>query len=258
MRTKSKKYNRKAGAEDNIEFSKTKQQNQQFIPEDNKRQPEEYRRGPEEYRRGPEEYRRQPEEYRREPEEYRRGPEEYRREPEEYRREPEEYRREPEEYIETQDEPYIENEEPSQSIEPEPLMSESKNEKNNKYRLLISIIITLVALSILGLGVYIFLRKTKYNNSINATVINASCEPGTSICLIDIKYNIYNVDYIQKSISVQSLFKIGDTVSILYDSENPNKFVIAQPKWIRIVVGSFITLLALILLIVTWWYYIRK
>ena len=73
-----------------------------------------------------------------------------------------------------------------------------------------------------------------------------------------IKYNIYNVDYIQKSISVQSLFKIGDTVSILYDSENPNKFVIAQPKWIRIVVGSFITLLALILLIVTWWYYIRK
>ena len=129
--------------------------------------------------------------------------------------------------------------------------------KNIKF-LIFSIIGTIIGLVIFGVGLYILFRPQKYSNLLSANITAASCEPGTSICYIDIKYKVNNADYVKTKVSVKSLYKSGDSIDILYDSSNPDNFIIAQPKWIRIVIGTIFLLIASILLFIIWWNYYRK
>lgn len=158
-------------------------------------------------------------------------------------------------YEEPEPEPEPIPEEPSKYIEPEYVEEPLPKKKKTIGLIIFTIISTIFSVGILASGLYILLRRSKYTNTLAATITNASCEPGTLICTIDIKYSVNNSEYVQKNISVKSLFKVNDTVNILYDSENPNNFVLEQPKWINISISTFLIVLSIILLIVTWWYY---
>jgi hypothetical protein len=131
------------------------------------------------------------------------------------------------------------------------------SEQPRKSRLLLffSIMITFGAIGLLATGLYILIRRPKYTNTLAANITAASCEPGTQICTVDIKYTVSDIEYTKKDVSVKSLFKVDEKIDILYDSENPNNFVLAQPKWVRSVFGIGLTTLAIIMIIATWWYY---
>ena len=146
----------------------------------------------------------------------------------------------------------IPEEEPK--AEPE---QEAVSEQPRKSRLLLffSIIITFGALGFLAIGLYVLIRRPKYSTSIAANITAASCEPGTQICIVDIKYTVSDIEYTKKDVSVKSLFKVDEKIDILYDSANPNNFIIAQPKWVRYVFGIGLTTLSIIMIIATWFYY---
>ena len=140
--------------------------------------------------------------------------------------------------------------------EPEP-EQEAVLEQPRKSRLLLffSIMITFGALGFLAIGLYVLIRRPKYSTLIAANITAASCEPGTQICIVDIKYTVSDIEYTKKDVSVKSLFKVDEKIDILYDSANPNNFIIAQPKWVRSVFGIGLTTLSIIIIISTWFYY---
>jgi hypothetical protein len=115
-----------------------------------------------------------------------------------------------------------------------------------------------IGILMLILGLYILLRSPKYKNKLDATITRAYCTPGTSICVIDIKYEINTITYIQTNIPVKKLFTPGTTIPIQYNNNNPNNFILSEPKWIKPFVGGGLTALSFIILIATWWYYIMR
>ena len=163
------------------------------------------------------------------------------------------------EYEEPEYKPKQEYEEPEykpqQEYEDKSIEYNNESPKNKGLFLILSIGITLISLGLLAVGIYILVNPTKYKNNTTATITAASCTPGTSICTIDVKYNVNNTDYAKKDVSVKSQLVPGQTIEILYEIDHPDNFIIANPKWIRLLFGITFTLISIIMIIVTWWYY---
>jgi hypothetical protein len=173
-------------------------------------------------------------------------------------KEPIEEQLQPKENYKYENEEPMEPAEPKQEYKPEYMEEPIQSSKNKRMLIIFSIIGTIICIGILGIGIYILFRPQKYSNLISANITNASCEPGSSICYIDIKYNVNNTDYVKDKISVTSLYSPGHSINILYDSTNPDNFIIAQPKWIRILISSLLLLLGTILLVIIWWNYNKR
>ena len=115
--------------------------------------------------------------------------------------------------------------------------------------------ITIVALVLLACGLYVLIRRPKFKGAISAKITEASCQTATNICSVDIAYSVDSKEYLQKGVSVTTLYKSGDSLAILYDTANPNNFIVAEPKWVQYVFGIGLTVLSLIMIISVWWYY---
>jgi hypothetical protein len=114
---------------------------------------------------------------------------------------------------------------------------------------------TFVALILLACGLYVLIRRPKFKGTISAKITEASCQTATNICSVDITYSVDSKEYLQKGVSVTTLYKSGDSLAILYDTVNPSSFNVAEPKWVRYVFGFGLTILSLIMIISVWWYY---
>ena len=118
--------------------------------------------------------------------------------------------------------------------------------------------ITLIALILLACGLYVLIRRPKFKGALSSKITAASCVNASYICSVDITYSVDSKEYSQKGVSVRTLYKPGDNLDILYDTVNPNNFIVSEPKWIKNVFGIGLTILALIMIISVWWYYLIR
>ena len=142
---------------------------------------------------------------------------------------------------------------------PQPQPSQNVENESPKTRAFYSLWfargMTFVALVLLACGLYVLIRRPKFKGTISAKITEASCQTATNICSVDITYSVDSKEYLQKGVSVTTLYKSGDSLAILYDTANPSSFNVAEPKWVQYVFGIGLTALSLIMIISVWWYY---
>jgi ATP-dependent Zn protease len=124
------------------------------------------------------------------------------------------------------------------------------------------------------IGVYLITKKTKYNQTVDATITTVSCQPNvntttttkdgvatsrqktTYTCIMDLTYNVNNKEYKTKQTTngTENPYEINQTLHLYYDQSNP--IDVAQVSddssvigWIFVVVSFFI----LIGLLISWW-----
>jgi len=129
---------------------------------------------------------------------------------------------------------------------------------------------------ILGIliGVYLITKKTKYSQTVDATITTVSCQPNvntttttkdgvatssqktTYTCIMDLTYNVNNKEYKTKQTTngTENPYAINQTLRLYYDPSNPIDVSQASDDssaigWIVVVVSLFI----LIGLLISWW-----
>jgi hypothetical protein len=90
--------------------------------------------------------------------------------------------------------------------------------------------------SLLGFGYYFFTKKPKYTQITTGTVLEANCVPYTTSsgrgysrrtttnynCILKIKYNINNIEYISTLTTNDVFYVVGGTINIGYNDNQPN------------------------------------
>lgn len=119
---------------------------------------------------------------------------------------------------------------------------------------IVAILFTLIALGIIGLGIYILVRKPLYDGDTTGTVSSASCVNDN--CTIVVTYTPQGAPsaITSNQITIQGNYKTGDTVNISYATSSPNTFAInlIKPK---VFGGSFIGIGAFLLILIWGIYY---
>jgi hypothetical protein len=131
--------------------------------------------------------------------------------------------------------------------------SPQQQKSNPRTPFYLAIGLSILALVLLIVGLYILLRPPKFNSEVEASITAASCKLG--ICTINISYTVYDKTYTHNNINVHHLYAPGQTIKIDFDSNNPNSFILTPPSWIRPLVGGGLSLLAVIIIVSVWWYY---
>jgi hypothetical protein len=114
-----------------------------------------------------------------------------------------------------------------------------------------------IGLALIGLGIYLILRKAKFSGKVDANVTDAECKriiggkSSTNDCLLNLHYEVKEEVYNSVTTTNSSTYyQPGTTTTIRYDPDNP-KDVTMMPGtkligWILIGVGVFITIAVII------------
>ena len=142
--------------------------------------------------------------------------------------------------------------------EPEPESIQPQPQSKSRWPFIIAILMTFIAFIPLGFGFYTLFHPTNFTGQTTAKVSNVSCQSGSHVCNIEITYNVNNTDYIQKNITTNTIYAIGQNIAIHYDTNNPNNFTIDEASWKNPVIGSSLIILAFIIIIASWMYYLYQ
>ena len=124
------------------------------------------------------------------------------------------------------------------------------------------------------IGVYLIRKKTKYSQTVDATIKTVSCQPNvnttsttkdgtttstqktTYTCIMDLTYDVNNKEYKTKQTTngTENPYEINQTLRLYYDPSNPNDVAQLSDEsstigWIIVIVSLFI----LIGLLISWW-----
>lgn len=92
-----------------------------------------------------------------------------------------------------------------------------------------------LALTLTAIGAFMIFKKFPFDQITKATVTQVECEKNNK-CTTELKFtSVDNKIYIKKAI-LQAPVKKDDTITIMYDSKNPNVFYPGNPP-IRVVGG---------------------
>jgi len=139
---------------------------------------------------------------------------------------------------------------------PEPPLKSEPKPLSPKVSLYLAYGISILAVILLIVGLYILLRPSKFKNETEASITASSCK--NNVCTINISYTIDGEKYLQNEIKVSNLRSPGETIKIDYDATNPKSFIIAPSPLIRLGVGGGLSFLAIIMIIAVWWYHISN
>lgn len=110
-----------------------------------------------------------------------------------------------------------------------------------------------LGMAVMAFGSYLLFARVPFDSIAKATVVQATCDKNN--CVIDVEFEDKDSKLYAKKARVHHKVKEGDSLTIMYDSKNPNNFYPGNPP-VRIVGGviAFTGLLILLGLIV--WGYI--
>ena len=113
---------------------------------------------------------------------------------------------------------------------------------------------TLIALILIALGIFMLTRKNKFPMRATGTVTNSKCDesdPKSVTCTISFVFTPSNGKPIASApMAVNQSYIKGQTITVFYEEDNPNNFVInpAPVKWI----GWILLISGLLMLVFLW------